>query len=138
VGIRSAWLLLMWALIAIGSTGCGDSGVHLYAINESSQALIVKFSLDGKSTYAAYELPANASGNTLDTLGPTTWTGTILILDPGCRLVWETAISAGSGGVLISSDRRILWTPAGPRWPREEDPPALLRETTACDEALPS
>jgi len=131
--MRNALVVVVAALIALGSAGCGDSGVHFYAINESSQPLIVTFRLSGTSPYAAYELPANASGDTLQTLGPMTWTGTILIVDPGCRPLWQTTISAGTGGVLITSDGTISWTMAGPRWPREEEPPGPLRSTTACD-----
>lgn len=136
--VRNAPVVVVGALIALGSVGCGDSGVHFYAINESEQPLIVMFSLDGASPYAAYELPANVSGDSLQSLGPTKWTGTMLILDQGCRPMWQTAINAGTGGVLISSDGMISWTSAGPRWPRDEEPPGPLRSTTACDAFLRS
>ena len=131
--IRDVRVVVIAVFISLGGVGCGDSGVHFYAINESSKPLIVKFSLDGTSPYAAYELPANVSGDALQGLGPLTWAGTILILDQGCRPVWQTTINAGTGGVLISPDGTISWTPAGPRWPREEEPPGPLRSTTACD-----
>ena len=135
---RNARVVVVSVLIALSSVGCGDSGVHFYAINESSQPLIALFTLNGSSTYAAYELPAGASGDTLQRLGPTTWTGTILILDARCHPVWQSQISAGTGGVLISPDGAISWTSAGPRWPRDEEPPAALRSTTACDASLGS
>jgi hypothetical protein len=138
VDIRSARVVVVSVLIALSSVACGDSGVHFYAINESHQPLIAMFTLDGTYPYAAYELPANASGETLQSLGPTTWTGTILVLDPRCRPVWQLPISAGTGGVLISSDGTISWTPVGPRWPREEEPPGPMRSTTACDASLRS
>jgi hypothetical protein len=125
-------ILLSCALIVVGCL-LGDAGVHFYAINDSPQPLIVKFSLDGASPYAAYVLPANDSGDTLQTLGPTTWTGTVLILDPGCRPMWKSTINGGTGGVLISSDGSISWTSVGPRWPREEEPPGPLSSTTTCD-----
>jgi hypothetical protein len=130
--MRSAPDVVVAALIVLGSIGCGDGGVHFYAINDSPQPLIVKFSLDGTSPYAAYELPANDSGDTLQSLG-TTWTGTVLILDAGCRPIWHTTFSGGTGGVLISTDGTISWTTEGPRWPREQKPPGPLSSTTTCD-----
>jgi hypothetical protein len=138
VVVRNARIVVVAAFIALFFVGCGDSGVHFYAINESAQPLIVMFTLDGASPYSAYELPANLSGDSLQSLGPTTWTGTMLILDQGCRPMWQTAINAGTGGVLISSDGMISWTSAGPRWPRDQEPPGPLRSTTACDAFLRS
>lgn len=136
--MRNSRVVAISALITLGCAGCGDAGVHFYAINESPQPMIVMFTLDGAAAYAAYELPADVSGDTLVSLGPRTWTGTVLIMDPECQPVWQTSISAGTGGVLISSDGSVSWASAGPRWPREEEPPGPLRSTTACDASLRS
>jgi hypothetical protein len=124
-------------LIALGSVGCGDPAYHFYAINESRQPLVVMFSLDGASPFAGYELAAEASGDTLQSFG-TRWRGMVLVLDAGCRRLWQTTIDAGTGGVLVSPDGSIAWVPAGPRWPRAAEPPGPLRSTTACDASLRS
>ena len=135
--MRTSSLAVVPVLIALGSVGCGDPAYHFYAINGSQQPLVVMFSLDGASPFAGYELPANASGDTLQSFG-TRWSGTILVLDSECRRVWQTTIDAGTGGVVVSPDGSISWAPAGPRWPREAEPPGPLRSTTACDASLRS
>jgi hypothetical protein len=135
--MRTRILAMVPVVIAVGSIGCGDPAYHFYAINESPRPLVVMFTLDGASPYAGYELPPNASGDTLQSFG-TRWSGTILVLDSGCHRVWQTTIDAGTGGVLISPDGSISWASAGPRWPREAEPPGPLRSTTACDASLRS
>ena len=130
--MRPAALAVVAVLIAAGSVGCGDPAYHFYAINESPQPVVVMFSLNGASPDAAYELPANHSGDTLQSFG-TKWRGTVLILDSACRPMWRTTIDAGTGGVLVAPDGAITWTSAGPRWPWDEEPPGPLKSTTTCD-----
>src|SRR5437879_6325832 len=101
--------LVSGALIAVGCV-LGDSGVHFYAINNSSQPVIVQFSLAAGSTPEAHEVPATAFGYVMERLGPTRWTGTVRVVDMRCRLLFERQIDAGSGGIAIGPNGDIAWS----------------------------
>jgi hypothetical protein len=125
--------LVSGALIAVGCV-LGDSGVHFYAINNSSQPAIVQFSLTPGSTPEAREVPAMAFGYVKDSLGPTRWTGTVRVLDVRCRVLFERQIDAGAGGIVIGPDGGIAWSSDAPTVAKPDfDAPPGLRQTTQCD-----
>jgi hypothetical protein len=125
--------LVSGALIAAGCV-LGDSGVHFYAINNSSQPVIVQFSLSAGSTPEAHEVPAIAFGYVMDSLGPTRWAGTVRVVDMRCRLLFEKQIDAGSGGIVIGPDGDIAWSSDPPTVAKPDfDAPPALRQTTQCD-----
>ena len=126
-------MLVSCALIVVGCL-LGDSGVHFYAINNSSQSVIVQFRLTAGSTPEAREVPATAFGYVMNSLGPTRWTGTVRVVDLRCRLLWEGQIDAGSGGVVIGSDGGIVWSSDAPTVVKPDfDAPPGLMQTSQCD-----
>ena len=130
--LATAVILLSTTLIVVGCV-LGDSGVHFYAINNSSQSVIVQFRLDAGSTPEAHEVTATAFGYVMDSLGPTRWSGTVRVIDLRCRLLWEEQIDAGSGGVVIGSDGRIVWSSDATTVAKPDfDAPPGLRQTTQC------
>ena len=125
--------LMSWALIVVGCV-LGDSGVHFYAINNSSKSVIVQLRFNAGSTPESHEVPATAFGYVMDSLGPTSWTGTVRVVDLQCRFLWERQIDAGSGGVVIGSDGGIVWSSDPPTVAKPDfDGPPGLRQTTQCD-----